>query len=443
MRPNMEVRIKCTGADSVSLEKLIQFQGNLKDLSKENYQKLKSQILEHGFVSPVHVWVNGGEYKILDGTQRTRALKAMKAEGIDVPEKIPVNWVEAENEEQARKIILSLVSQYGTTTSDGLYEFMSDISTDPEYVRDILAGLEIPNIDTDTFFAEHYDIVPVAPGCDEDHVPEVKESISNPGDLWRLGRHFLLNGDSTNIQHIERLMGGNKADMVFTDPPYGVSYEKKCQEIFGQTEIKREIKNDDVSLDELTDVLRAAFHNVDAVLADKSSYYVCSPQGGELGLMMMMMQEANLICRHMIIWVKNAPVFSMGRLDYDYKHEPILFGWSKNRTHYKSTQQGQFNSSVWDVSREPNKIHPTMKPTALIENALINSCPKGGRVLDVFCGSGSTIIAAEKTGRIGYGCELDSHYVDCSIKRFEEFTGTKAELVGQDGYGFRLISSAR
>jgi DNA modification methylase len=267
---------------------------------------------------------------------------------------------------------------------------------------------------------------------DEDAVPEQVETRCKPGDLWILGNHRLLCGDSTNVQHVEQLMGGEKADMVFTDPPYGVSYEKKCAEIFGQGDRYRKIENDDLGTDELKDVIKAAFNNLNVVLADKSCYYVCSPQGGELGLMMMMMQEANIPCRHMIIWVKNAPVFSMGRLDYDYQHEPILFGWSPNRTHHKSTGDGQWKSSVWSLAREQNKLHPTMKPTALIENAILNSCPNGGRVIDIFGGSGSTLIACEITGRRGYALEIDPHYCSVILKRWEDFTGQQAVLEGAE-----------
>lgn len=280
-------------------------------------------------------------------------------------------------------------------------------------------------------------LAPAAEGneglTDPDAVPENAETRCEPGDLWILGKHRLLCGDSTNVQHVERLMGGAKADMVFTDPPYGVSYEKKCGEIANQSKTRKtsRIKDDDVTVDRLKEVIQAAFNNLNVVLAPKSAYYVCSPQGGELGLMMMMMQEANIPCRHMIIWVKNAPVFSMGRLDYDYQHEPILFGWSPNRTHHKSTQTGQWKSSVWSHAKEPNKLHPTMKPIALIENAITNSCPSTGRVIDLFCGSGSTLIACEKTGRSGHGMEIDPHYCDVILTRWEKFTGQQAKLEAQ------------
>jgi len=270
---------------------------------------------------------------------------------------------------------------------------------------------------------------PKGGNTDDDEVPEVNEDETyvKTGDLWQLGDHRLLCGDCTDSANVERLMGGEKADMVFTDPPYGVSYEKKSQEIFRLNDRKRTIQNDDKPVEELKIVIQAAFNNIAAVLADKSSYYICSPLGGELGLMMMMMmQEARIKCRHMIIWSKNAPVFSMGRLDYDYKHEPILYGWPEKKSH-KFYGMGDMKTSVWEVSQEQNKLHPTMKPVVLIENALMNSTKIGMMAFDPFLGSGSTLIACEKTGRRCFGMEIDPHYCQVIIERWEKYTGNTAK----------------
>lgn len=233
-----------------------------------------------------------------------------------------------------------------------------------------------------------------------------------------------------NKELTEKHLVREEVDMAFTDPPYGVSYEAKTKNIVNQRKVPLKIENDDIPLSELKVVISKAFDGIDSVLADKSCYYICSPQGGSGMLMMMtMMQESRIPCRHMIVWVKNAPVFSMGRLDYDYRHEPILFGWSKNRVHRKSTGAGSMKSSVWEVAREQNRVHPTMKPIALMENAIINSCPTKGSVYDPFLGSGSTLIACEKTKRKCYGMEIDPHYVDVIVKRWEEYSGKKAESI--------------
>jgi DNA modification methylase len=238
-------------------------------------------------------------------------------------------------------------------------------------------------------------------------------------------------------------MNGEKADMVFTDPPYGVAYENKCNEIANQSKSTKtsKIQADNMTVDDLKKVIQSAFHNINKLLADKSSYYICSPQGGELGLMMMMMmQEACIPCRHMIIWVKNAPVFSMGRLDYDYRHEPILFGWSPKRTHHK-IMNGEFKNSVWEVSREQNKEHPTMKPIALPENAIKNSCPNNGIIADLFLGSGSTLIACEKTNRKCYGMEIDPYYCDVILQRWSDYAGK--DPINQDGKKFSELKQSK
>lgn len=261
-------------------------------------------------------------------------------------------------------------------------------------------------------------------GADEDetgNIPIVPRS--KRGDLYVLGNHVVLCGDSTDRDDIDRLMSGERADMVFTDPPYGVSYEAKTKGIANQRKISLPILNDDLSVEELKPIIQAAFNNIEYILADKSCYYIASPQGGELGLMMMMMmQEAGIPCRHIIVWVKNAPVFSMGRLDYDYQHEPLLYGWPEKKSHHKSHMKGQWTKSVWDCDREPNKLHPTMKPVALIENALLNSTDRRMLCADLFGGSGSTLIACEKTERRARLMEIDPQYVDVIVDRWCAFT---------------------
>ena len=143
--------------------------------------------------------------------------------------------------------------------------------------------------------------------------------------------------------------------------------------------------------------------------------------------MMMMMKDSGLPVRHLLIWVKNAPTFSMGRLDYDYKHEPIMYTWGKSHTFYGN---GTIKCSVWPFDK-PRKcdLHPTMKPVALVAEAILNSSKKGDIVTDIFGGSGTTLMASEQTGRKCYMMELDPHYCDVIIKRWEDFTGKKAEKV--------------
>lgn len=188
------------------------------------------------------------------------------------------------------------------------------------------------------------------------------------------------------------------------------------------------IENDTLSVDELHSMLLKAFTNVRNVCADDASYYVTSPQRGDLGMMMMMMmKEAGLPIRHVLMWHKNTATFSMGRLDYDYQHEPICYTWTKKHKFYG---KGKFHTSVWDIDK-PRKcdLHPTMKPVELVANCIENNSIGGDIVLDVFGGSGTTMIACEQLGRKCYMMELDPHYCDVIIDRWEQFTGRKAEKI--------------
>lgn len=407
--------IRCLYDQLVAPKDLKPHPQNRNDHSKEQIIELAEILNYQGWRYPIKVSKQSGF--ITSGHGRLMAALLNKWT------EVPVNFQDYDSPEQ----------EYADVQADNAIALWAQM--DLEKIREDLKSLK--DVNPRMLGIKDFLIPPIevlAPGCDEDEVPENVEPKTKLGDIYQLGNHRLMCGDSTSIDAVEKLMNGEKADMVFTDPPYGVSYEKKTQEIANQskTRFKSTIINDDLTVDGLKDVLLTAFSNIDLMLADKSCYYVCSPQGGELGLMMMMMmmQEANLICRHMIIWVKNAPVFSMNRLDYDYKHEPILFGWSKNRTHNK-LMEGEFKNSVWEVPREPNKVHPTMKPVTLPENAIKNSCPHRGNVIDLFGGSGSTLIACEKTQRKCFMMELDSHYCDVIIARFEKFSGKKAELLGQ------------
>ena len=260
----------------------------------------------------------------------------------------------------------------------------------------------------------------------EDEVPEDVEAVCKRGEIWQLGEHRLMCGDSTSEEDVSKLMDGEKADLLFTDPPYGVSYENKNKEVL-KTKNYTKIENDDLKLDEFKNFLHDVFINARASLKDSASYYVFSCQGGDQEMMMMMMmRECKIPCKHQIIWVKDTPVFSMGRLDYDYKHEPILYGWVKT---HNFKRKGEQDKSVWEFKRTANKLHPTMKPVELIINALKNSTDKNELVLDLFGGSGSTMMACEQTQRKCRMMELDQHYCDVIIARWEKLTGGKAELV--------------
>ena len=260
------------------------------------------------------------------------------------------------------------------------------------------------------------------------------ETVCKKGDIWKLGNHRLMCGDSTDAASVALLMDGEKADFVFTDPPYGVSIGSKnamLNTVQPSGRCCENIENDTKSSKELYDILVKAFTNLRENCKDDACYYVTSPQGGELGMMMMMMMmmmmDAGLQVRHMLIWEKNSPTFSVGRLDYDYQHEPIFYTWTKSHHCYR---EGEHRSTIWKYDK-PRKcdLHPTMKPVALVANAMKDSTKEGDIAADFFGGSGTTLIAAEQLNRKCYMMELDPHYCDVIIARWEKLTGNKAERI--------------
>lgn len=251
------------------------------------------------------------------------------------------------------------------------------------------------------------------------------------GDLWQIGRHRLLCGDATKADDVARCMGGGeKADMVFTDPPYGVAYADKnkyLNAISRGNRIQTEIVGDHKDINELANtVIYPAFCRIKDILADRSSYYITAPQGGDLLMMMMMMQKAGLILRHMIIWVKNNHV--LGRSDYNYKHEPILFGWINVHDFYGL---GEHKFSTWEIDKPlKSDLHPTMKPVELVINAIMNSCPKDGIMADLFGGSGTSMVASENTGRKCRMMELATSYCAVILQRMTDaFPGIEIKRV--------------
>lgn len=216
--------------------------------------------------------------------------------------------------------------------------------------------------------------------------------------------------------------------MVFTDPPYGVSIGDKNKMLNSVQRAGRcteNIKGDTLETNELYELLLKCFTALREHCAEDCAYYVTAPQGGDIGLMMMtMMRDAGLEVRHNLIWEKSSATFSMGRLDYDYKHEPIFYTWTKKHNFYG---KGECKNTVWQFPK-PRKcdLHPTMKPVELVAECMLNSSLPGDPVCDIFGGSGTTMIAAEQLGRKCYMMELDPHYCDVIIDRWEKMTGKKA-----------------
>lgn len=223
------------------------------------------------------------------------------------------------------------------------------------------------------------------------------------------------------------------SNMTFTDPPYGVAIgtkNKTLSDVCGKCDgrITEDIDNDTIDFDALQELITATMVNLVDVSEEDACYYVTAPQGGDMMRTMEAMRDAGIPVRHVLIWAKQVATFSMRRLDYDYQHEPILYTWGKSHKYYGN---GTLKTSIWPFDRPlKNNIHPTMKPVAMIAEAILNSSKKGDVVTDLFGGSGSTMMACEQTGRACRMMELDPHYCDVIIQRWENLTGKKAEKVG-------------
>ena len=390
---------------------------NPRIIKDEKFKKLVKSIEENPEMTSLReilVYPYNGKYVVIGGNMRLKAMKELgykEAPCKIIPEETTV--------EQLKAYTIKDNSGFGEWDFD-----MLSSEWDLQLLQD--CAIEMPEIELSE---EEKEVV-------EDDFSEEEaaqaESRVQRGDIWRLGEHRLMCGDSTDSECVKALMGGQLADMVFTDPPYNVAIGSKnafLNTIQDSNRITEDIANDKGMSDEEIgkSLWLPAFSNLYENAKDDCAIYVTMPQGGTHMMMMMMMMQAKWQVKHELIWVKNSPTFSMGRLNYDYQHEPIIYGWKKSHNWYG---EGKFNKSIWEIDK-PKKcdLHPTMKPVELIENALLNSSKQNDIVLDLFGGSGTTLIACEQLKRKAFLMELDPHYCDVIIARWEKLTGKKAEKI--------------
>jgi DNA modification methylase len=255
---------------------------------------------------------------------------------------------------------------------------------------------------------------------DPDEAPEIPVNpVSRPGDMWTCGEHRVLCGDATVLADVEKVLGGELADMCFTDPPYGVNYANSAKD--KQRGKHRPILNDHPG-ESFEAMLRAA--NANILGATKGAVYVCMSSSG-LDTLQRAFREAGGKWSTFVIWAKHT--FTLGRADYQRQYEPILYGWREGADHFWCGARDQ--GDVWFFDKpNRNDLHPTMKPVALVERAIRNSSKSRDIILDPFGGSGTTMIAAERNGRRTRLVELDPKYVDVSVQRWQSFVGAEATL---------------
>ena len=365
----------------------------LKKGDKE-YEKIKQSLLKFGYVDPIIV---NEDLTVIGGHQRLTVLKDLDYETakcviVDLPKE----------DEKALNIALNKITgQWDEALlADLLLDLQeSDFNLDltgfePPEIDDILSNVHDKELSEDEFDVEE----------------ELKKpTVSRHGDIWQLGKHRVICGDSTKSETYDQLLGDKKANLVVTDPPYNVDVEETAGKIL----------NDNMSDGDFYQFLLSMFTQVENHMEDDASIYVFHADTEGLNFRKAF-KEAGFYLSGCCIWKKNSLV--LGRSPYQWQHEPCLYGWKKKGKHQWFSDRKQ--TTIWEYDRpKSSKDHPTMKPIQLMAYPIQNSSMRGTIVLDPFLGSGSTLIAADQTGRVCYGIELDEKFVDVIVKRYIEVTG--------------------
>ena len=381
----------------IKIEKLKPYEKNARKHQKEDVETIKASIKEFGMCDPIGIW--GEKNIIVEGHGRLMALKELGYE------EVPCIRLDFLSDEQRRAYALA----HNKTAEMSDWDF-DLLDSELDNILDIDMtnfGFEIEEEEQEV--------------TEDDYEVEIpQEPKSKLGDIYQLGNHRLMCGDSTVLNDVERLMGGCKADMLLTDPPYNVDYE-------GKTKDKLKIKNDKMNNENFRQFLADAFTNADMVMKPGAVFYIWHA-GLEGYNFMGACFDAGWTVRQCLIWNKNS--MAIGRQDYQWKHEPCLYGWKDGAGHLWAADRKQ--TTVLNFER-PTKsdLHPTMKPIPLFDYQIKNNTKGGDIILDLFGGSGTTIMACEQNGRCAYTMEYDPKYVDVIIDRWEQFTGKKAVRINE------------
>jgi DNA modification methylase len=399
-----------------TIDRLLPYIRNARTHSDEQVAQVAASIREFGWTNPIIV---GGDGVIIAGHARLAAARKLRMS------EVPVIVLDHLTEAQRRALVLA----------DN--KLALNAGWDEETLRVELQSLQEDGFDLDIvgFTDEELEDLLRDPEdanaglTDEDAVPDEPERpITAPGDVWLMGQHRLVCGDATQMEVVEKVLDGALADMVFTDPPYNVAYE-------GKTAKKLTIGNDALG-EKFYEFLREASANMLAVT--KGAIYICM-SSTELHTLFRAFTDSGGHWSTFVIWAKHH--FTLGRSDYQRMYEPILYGWRKGVDHFWCGARDQ--GDVWFIKRPmANLEHPTMKPVELVERAIRNSSKSRDTILDVFGGSGTTLIACEKSGRQARLIELEARYCDVIIRRWQEFTGQEAKL-DADGKSYKAVAGER
>jgi len=400
-----------TAIKKISVSDLIPYANNSRTHSDEQVLQIASSIKEFGFINPVIV---DGENGIIAGHGRVMAAKKLGL--MDVP------CVDASHLSEAQKkayIIADNKLALNAGWDDDILRIELDMLTELDFDLS-LTGF------SDEELQAICQVEEIAPEYEEDADGEVIEPPAEPktkeGDVWILGKHRLMCGDSTSIDAVDKLMAGDKSNMVFTDPPYLMDFTGaiNADGTKSHSGIHGAIKNDKMSREDGDQFISDIVRNI--TLVNNGAYYICFYRLG-MDYVFRALDANKLKCRAVIVWFKKGGTLSNS--DYKSNYEPIFYGWVKEHKFYGGKAEWDF----WDINKtKKNDLHPTMKPVELCERAIKNSSEINGIVLDLFGGSGSTLIACEKTNRKAYLMELDPKYCDVIINRWQTLTGKEAVL---------------
>ena len=389
------------GGESMKIEKLkiediVHYANNAKEHPQEQIDKIKASIKEFGFNDPVAV---DEKNVLIEGHGRIIALQQL---GCDVVDAIKLYHL---SEVQKKQYILA----HNKLTMDTGFN-MEKLELELEAIKIMDGDLVLTGFNLDEIENINLNLADRDRVIEEDEVLEIdleREPYSRLNDLWILGKHKLFCGDATNKDHVKLLMGEEKGQLVVTDPPYNVNYE-------GKTKDKLTIKNDNVSNSNFYDFLLDSYSRVYESLENGGGIYVFHADTEGINFRKAM-QDAGFYFAQCCVWVKNSLV--MGRQDYHWQHEPILVGWKPGKAHNWYSDRKQ--TTVWNFNRPSrNDIHPTMKPLNLLAYPIKNSSRPGDIVIDLFGGSGSTLMACDELDRICRTMELDPRYADAIVKRY-------------------------
>lgn len=398
-----------------NVDELIKYKKNARVHSSEQISQIADSIKNFGFNDPIEI---GKDSILISGHARLEAAKKL---GI---KEVPTIIHDHMTPMQRKGYILAAnrIAMSSTWDNDILKLELEDLQS--EEFDLLLTG----------FYQDEIDLLlnpeELNEGLvDADECSEVDEEnvVSKLGDVWILGKHRLMCGDSTMIDSVEKLMNGQKADMLITDPPYNVNYE-------GKTKDSLKIQNDSMSDSSFRQFLTEVMTCANIVMKEGAVFYIWHADSEGYNFRGAC-QDVGWKIRQCLIWVKS--VLVMGRQDYHWKHEPCLYGWKEGASHYWGNDRKQTTVLQFDKPTR-NDIHPTMKPVDLIEYQVKNNSKANNLILDLFGGSGSTLIACEKLGRKCFMMELDPKYVDVIIRRWMKFTGKKA-IHEETGVEFNAI----